>query len=123
MADGREVKKREIVVGLTNNLHKLFKIRKPPKPKLKTAEVEKELSKIPTPPKPKSNTAEVEKEKRVLKAPEVEKELSKIPKPPKPKSKAAEVEKEKRVIVQALRKEPDLPTKIQKPKRKGVVMN
>ncbi|KAJ6715893.1 hypothetical protein OIU74_008600 [Salix koriyanagi] len=119
MADGREVKKQEIVVGLTNNLHKLFKIRKPPKPKLKTAEVEKELSKIPTPPKPKSNAAEVEKEKRVLKAAEVEKELSKIPKPPKPKSKATEVEKEKRVIVQALRKEPDLPTKIQKPKPMG----
>ncbi|KAB5534323.1 hypothetical protein DKX38_017409 [Salix brachista] len=118
-----EVKKREIVVGLTNNLHELFKIRKPPKPKLKTAEVEKELSKIPTPPKQKSNAAEVEKEKRVLKAAEVEKELSKIPKPPKPKSKAAEVEKEKRVIVQALRKEPDLPTKIQKPKSKGAVMN
>ena len=68
-------------MGLTNNLHKLFKIRKPPKPKLKVAEVEKELSKIP-----------------------------------KLKSKAAEVEKEKRVIVQVLRKEPDLPTKIQKPK-------
>ncbi|KAB5513658.1 hypothetical protein DKX38_027564 [Salix brachista] len=48
MADdgAEEVKKREIVVGLTNNLHKLFKIRKPPKPKLKAAEVEKELSKI-----------------------------------------------------------------------------
>ncbi|KAJ6777299.1 VOLTAGE-DEPENDENT ANION-SELECTIVE CHANNEL [Salix koriyanagi] len=93
MADGREVKKREIVVGLTNNLHKLFKIRKPPKPKLKTAEVEKELSKIPTPPKPKSNAAEVEKEKRVLKAAEVEKELSKIPKPPLIIKKAQEAKK------------------------------
>ena len=61
MADEREVKKQEIVVGLTNNLHKLFKIRNPPKPK--------------------SNAAEVEKEKRVLKAAEVEKELSEIPKP------------------------------------------
>lgn len=43
MADegAEEVKKREIVLGLPNSHNKLFKIRKPPKPKLKAAEGEK----------------------------------------------------------------------------------
>ncbi|KAJ6373379.1 hypothetical protein OIU76_027673 [Salix suchowensis] len=112
MADdgAEEVKKREIVVGLPNSRNKLFKIRKPPKPKLKAAEVEKKLSKIPKPPKPKSDGAEEVKKREIvvalpnshnklfkirkppkpkLKAAEVEKELSKIPKPPKPKSKSS----------------------------------